>query len=56
MLSVKNNYIDDIVNVALSQKGYHEGNSNDDLGGNNANGTNNYTEYNKNVWKKIWEI
>ncbi|MBO4212690.1 MAG: SH3 domain-containing protein [Clostridia bacterium] len=36
----------DIVNVALSQVGYHEGDSLDDLGGGNLFGKNEYTEYN----------
>ena len=36
----------DIVNVALSQIGYHEGDSLDDLGGGNLFGKNEYTEYN----------
>lgn len=35
----------DIVNIAKSQNGYLEGNSNDDLSGENTNGSNNYTEY-----------
>lgn len=35
----------DIVAVALSQLGYHEGNSVADLGGGNQNGCYNYTEY-----------
>ena len=36
----------DIVNVALSQVGYHEGDSRKDFGGGNLLGTENYTEYN----------
>ena len=36
----------DIVNVALSQVGYHEGDSRDDFGGGNLFGKNEYTEYN----------
>ena len=36
----------DIVNVARSQIGYHEGNSANDYAGENMSGTNNYTEYN----------
>ncbi len=35
----------DLVNVALTQMGYHEGNSTSDLGGGNQNGEYNYTEY-----------
>ena len=38
------NQAQDIANVALSQEGYHEGNSNADLGG-GSSGTGNYTEY-----------
>ncbi|MBQ4429109.1 MAG: CHAP domain-containing protein, partial [Clostridia bacterium] len=50
----------DIVNVAVSQYGYHEGNSISDLGGGNTNGSNNYTEYgywygiNVNGWSGGW--
>lgn len=36
----------DAVAVALSQLGYHEGNSTADFGGKNASGTRNYTEFN----------
>lgn len=35
----------DLVNVAASQVGYHEGNSKSELGGYNTSGTGNYTEY-----------
>lgn len=35
----------DIVNVAASQVGYHEGNSRSDLNGYNTSGSKNYTEY-----------
>lgn len=35
----------DLVNVARSQLGYHEGNSFSDLGGGNSSGSSNYTEY-----------
>lgn len=35
----------DIANVAISQLGYHEGNSTSDYGGTNINGSGNYTEY-----------
>lgn len=36
----------DVVAVALSQLGYHEGNSNADLDGQNSSGSKNFTEYN----------
>ncbi len=36
----------DIVNVAISQLGYHEGNSRADFGGLNYSGSGNYVEYN----------
>lgn len=36
----------DIVNIALSQVGYHEGDSREDFGGGNLLGKNEYTEYN----------
>lgn len=36
----------DILNVAISQLGYHEGNSKADFGGDNWSGTGNYVEYN----------
>ena len=35
----------DLVNIALSQVGYHEGNSVSQLDGSNKSGTGNYTEY-----------
>ena len=35
----------DLVLVAASQVGYHEGNSRSELGGGNTSGTANYTEY-----------
>ncbi|MBR2886413.1 MAG: InlB B-repeat-containing protein [Clostridia bacterium] len=35
----------DLVNVALSQVGYHEGNSSNQLNGTNSSGNKNYTEY-----------
>ena len=37
----------DVVAIALSQLDYHEGNSSADYAGKNANGTKNYTEYNR---------
>ena len=39
------NYRDDIISIALSQLGYHEGDSEADYGGGNPNGTGDYTEY-----------
>lgn len=39
------NYREDIINIALSQVGYHEGDSEKDYAGNNSNGSNDYTEY-----------
>lgn len=39
------NYHKDLAAVALTQVGYHEGNSIKDLGGKNAAGSGNYTEY-----------
>lgn len=36
----------DVIAVALSQLGYHEGNSNADLDGQNGSGAKNFTEYN----------
>ena len=35
----------DLINVAVTQFGYHEGNSEAQLGGGNQNGSYNYTEY-----------
>ena len=43
------NYREDIVNVALSQIGYHEGDSAADYAGNNPNGSGNYTEYGRSL-------
>lgn len=42
---ITGNYRDDIINIALSQIGYHEGDSDNDYAGYNTSGTNNYTEY-----------
>ncbi len=39
------NQVEDLIAVAESQLGYHEGNSTSDLGGTNTSGSNNYTEY-----------
>lgn len=44
-VSLTGNARTDLVNVAASQVGYHEGNSKSDLGGGNKSGTGNYTEY-----------
>ena len=38
--------VSDTIAVALSQLGYHEGNSNADLDGRNSGGSRNFTEYN----------
>lgn len=38
---------DDIVRVALSQVGYHEGNSSSDFAGGNTSGKKNFVEYNR---------
>lgn len=38
------NYREDVINIALSQVGYHEGDSEADFGG-NSNGSGDYTEY-----------
>jgi len=38
-------YRDDIIRIALSQEGYHEGDSKADYAGGNLNGSDNYTEY-----------
>lgn len=38
--------VSDVLAVALSQLGYHEGNSNADLGGKNLSGTRDFVEYN----------
>ena len=39
------NYREDIINIALSQVGYHEGDSEDDYDGGNTSGSGDYTEY-----------
>ena len=44
-VSLTGNAKTDLVNVAASQVGYHEGNSKSDLGGGNTSGSGNYTEY-----------
>ena len=45
-VALTGNYREDIINIALSQVGYHEGNSDADLGG-NSDGSGDYTEYGK---------
>lgn len=44
------NYATDLVAVALSQVGYHEGDNTADYNGLNENGSDNYCEYNRNYW------
>lgn len=45
----------DIVNVAISQLGYHESDSPNDLSGTSTNGTSNYTEYGRWYnWQGAW--
>ena len=44
-VSLSGDYRADLVNVAISQVGYHEGNSLDDYAGGNAVGKDNYIEY-----------
>ena len=39
------NYREDIINIALSQVGYHEGDSDADYAGGNSSGSGDYTEY-----------
>lgn len=39
------NYREDIIHIALSQVGYHEGDSADDYNGGNTGGSGDYTEY-----------
>lgn len=39
------NYREDMINIALSQIGYHEGDSENDYDGGNTNGSGDYTEY-----------
>lgn len=43
------NYRDDVINVALSQVGYHEGDSEADYAGDNTDGSDNYTEYGRHL-------
>ena len=44
-LSLSDNARNNVLRIALSQLGYHEGNSASDLHGKNQNGTGNYIEY-----------
>ena len=44
-VTLTGNLRDDVINVALSQVGYHEGNSEKDYAGGNAKGEKDYTEY-----------
>lgn len=44
-VTLTGNQREDIVNIAMSQLGYHEGDSNADLGGGNTSGSNDYNEY-----------
>ena len=44
-VTLTGNYRDDVIAVALSQKGYHEGDSEADYGGGNTSGKGDYTEY-----------
>lgn len=49
-VELSGNYHQDIVNVALSQIGYHEGMSKDDYGGGNTAGYMNFIEYGQVFW------
>lgn len=42
---ITGDYREDIINIAMSQLGYHEGDSPSDYDGHNTNGSDNYTEY-----------
>ena len=44
-LTLTGNNRTDLIEVAKTQIGYHEGNSTSDLGGGNSSGSGNYTEY-----------
>lgn len=46
-LTLTGNGATDTLMIALSQLGYHEGNSDADFGGNNENGGRNFVEYNR---------
>ena len=46
-LTLTGNQRSDVVRVALTQLGYHEGNSTSDFAGGNANGSRNFVEYNR---------
>lgn len=44
-VNLTGNYREDIINIALSQLGYHEGDSENDYDGRNTRGSSDYTEY-----------
>lgn len=44
-IELTGSYREDIINIALSQVGYHEGDSEDDYDGGNTGGSRDYTEY-----------
>ncbi|MCR4808004.1 MAG: DUF2272 domain-containing protein [Lachnospiraceae bacterium] len=44
-VTLTGNYRDDVIAIAKSQIGYHEGNSEADYGGDNTSGNGDYTEY-----------
>jgi uncharacterized protein YgiM (DUF1202 family) len=46
-LSLTGNQRSDVVRIALTQLGYHEGNSDADFGGGNTSGSRNFVEYNR---------
>lgn len=46
-LTLTGNQRSDVVRVALTQLGYHEGNSTADFGGGNTSGSRNFVEYNR---------
>ena len=47
-------YVADAIAIAASQEDYHEGNSFQDLGGGNAKGNKDYTEYNYFIARPEW--
>ena len=53
-VNLTGNMRQDIVNIALSQEGYHEGDNINDLSGTNTSSKNNYTEYNKEYPGQAW--
>ena len=46
-LALTGNQRSDVVRIALTQLGYHEGNSDKDFGGGNTSGSRNFVEYNR---------